>query len=124
MRAPESAQQLQGWRRQWHVTIFLALAMDVQEQAATVHIRHLQPAAFQQAQPAGIDCDQTSAIDGNAHLPQNPAHLGAAQHHGQFPLARRPHKAQGGPGLLQCLFIEELDAAERWWRWAGQASSR
>jgi hypothetical protein len=112
MCAPESAEHLEGRLGQRHVTVFFALAVDVQQQPAAVDIRHLQMGPFQQPQPAGVDGGQTSPVDGNAHRAQSAAHFLAAQHHRQLLLAGRPDQPQGGPLPLERLLIEELDPAQ------------
>jgi hypothetical protein len=113
MRAPVSAQQFQRRLGQGHIAVLLAFTVDVQEQPRTVHIRHLQPGAFQQAQATGVDRCQTCPIDRNLHCRKCQPYLFPAQHHGQLPLPGWAHKAQRGPLLLQRLLVKELDATER-----------
>jgi hypothetical protein len=86
--------------------------VDVQHHPCPVDIRDLQVRPFQQAQPAGVDGGQADAVDGNAHLGQNPPDFLPAQDYREFLLARGPHEPERGPVALQRVLVEELDPAQ------------
>jgi hypothetical protein len=113
MRAPELTQELERGLGQRDVTILLPFPMNMKRHAGAVDVGNLEMSTFQEPQSTGIDRRQAGAIDGDADFGQNAADFVAAQDHRELLLARRPDEPQGRPILVDRLFEEELDPAQR-----------
>src|SRR5712691_3137569 len=98
MGAPVVAQPREERRRQRHVAVAAALAVNVQQHPATVDVGDLDPRAFEQPQAARVDRRQALAVDADAHQSEYLPHLVAAEHGGQPRRRRGPHEAERRPG--------------------------
>ncbi len=84
----------------------------VHHHAVTVDVSDLQVHAFVQAQTAGIDRAQADPIARATYDPQNPAHFGHAEHHGQLLFPTRTYQVERGPLFSERMLEEELDAVQ------------
>src|SRR3954465_7142957 len=63
MRPPVGAEQLERGLRERDVAVLAPLAVDVEHLALAVDIRDLEPRAFGEAEPAGVDRREADAVD-------------------------------------------------------------
>jgi len=110
---PVRAQHHKRCRRQGHVAVAPALAVDVQHAPIAVHVGDLQVRALQQAQAADVDRRQARPVDRQPHGAEDALHLIATQDHGELRLAHGPHELEELPLAAQCALVEELDPAQR-----------
>jgi len=113
MGAPVLSEDVEGLDGQGDVAVLAGLAVDVKEHPAAVDVGDLKVSAFKQPQAAGVDGDQTGAVDGQANAVQDPLDLLAAQNHGELVLALGADEAEQLPVPPQAALEEELDAAQR-----------
>jgi hypothetical protein len=112
VRFPEGPQGFQGGFGQRHEALLVAFTADAQELALPVDITHLQTDPFADAKATTVDGAQTNAIDWRADAAQQEAHLGTAQHDGQFLLFGRVGQFEDRPGLVERLRKQEFDAGQ------------
>ena len=108
---PELSQELQRSPGERHVSVFVALAADVEKHAVAVDIGDLQGPSFCQSQAAGIDRGQADAMAEHVDACEGAPDLLDAQDSGQGFDALGLDKTDGGPVPLQGILVEELDAA-------------
>ena len=82
--APVRAQERERGVGERHVAILAALAVDVEQRAIAVDVRHLQANAFHEAKPAGVDRGEADAVRVDPHGVEDPPHFALAQHDGAF----------------------------------------
>ncbi len=110
---PVVAQHLQGFVWQRHKAIFTIFALhDVHDHALTVDVRDLEITAFEQAQTAGVDSQETDAVTLESNAGKDAANLRACEHDGHALFAAGAHEGQGWPVAFDGVLIEELDAAQ------------
>jgi len=101
--SPALAQQQEGALRQGDIAVAIALASaDMDQQALSVDVVHLQVEGLAQAQPTGVDRAQRDAMVQGRHRRQDLAHLRAGEDDRQFELRGGPDQLEfGGPESLQ-----------------------
>ena len=110
--APVRAQERERGVGERHVAILAALAVDVEQRAIAVNVRHVQTKAFHEAKPAGVDRGEADAVRVDPHGVEDPPHLVAAQHDGEFLRPFGTRDVEHPPRLAERLLIEERDLAE------------
>lgn len=66
------AEQVQGLVGQGNVAVLAALAVDVEQPAVAIDVGDLEAGALEQTQAAGVDGDQTGAVDRQTDAAQDP----------------------------------------------------
>jgi hypothetical protein len=112
VRAPVVAQEREGVVRKRDVAILGALAVDVEQRAVAIDIRHLEADTLHEPEPAGVNGGEADAVDSDPHRVEHPPHFVAAQDDGELVLALGTCDVEDGPRPPEGLPIEELDAAE------------
>ena len=109
---PELPEEFQRPPGQRHVSVLVPLAADVEKHAVSVDIGNLQGPALRQSQAAGVNRGQTDAMAEHVDACKGASDLIEAQDAGQGFDALGFDKTDGGPVLLQGIFVEELDSTE------------
>ena len=106
------SEQEQGAHGDRDDAISLSLAVNMDELAHAIDVLGLKVCAFAQAQSAGVDRDETDAIDSGSDLREDLGDFISREHDRKLGLARRASDIEDAPLLLQRFLVEELDAAQ------------
>lgn len=109
---PKTPQHSEDGRRQWHVTIPVALAANVEQQTLSIDIADLQLHALAHAPPTRIDGGKKDAVKESPKAAEQLANFFPTHDRRNFVFPAWSHDPEHGPGPLQCLLIEEFDGAE------------
>ena len=84
MRQPVFAQASEGGAGQGDIAVAASLAVNVQEHAVALDVGDGEMGSFEEPQAAGINRDETGAVDGKANATQDAANLLATEDDGSF----------------------------------------
>jgi len=111
--APVFAQAIEGGAGEGDVAVAASLAVNVEEHPVALDIGDSEASPLEEPQAAGIDRDQTGAVNGQAHTAEDAADLLTAENDGKLLLPWRARETEEGPLSTEGGFEEELDAAQR-----------
>jgi hypothetical protein len=109
---PKTPEHVEDGRRQRHVTITVALAANVEEQALSIDVADLQLHSLADAQPTRIDGGKKDAVKVRLETAEQLADFFPTQDRRNLVFPVWSHYPEHGPGTLQCLLIEEFYGAE------------
>ena len=109
--APVFAQAGEGGGRDGDVAVAAALAVDVQEHAVGLDIGDGKAGPFEEPQTAGVDRDETGAVNRQAHAAEDAPDLLATQNDGKRLLPRGARETEQCPVSTEGGFEKELDSA-------------
>jgi hypothetical protein len=110
---PVFAQQHQGALGDRDDAIAAAFAADMEHLAFPIDVGGSELCSLAQPQAAGVDGDEADSIYGDADPGEDLMDFLPGQDHRKPGLTRWASDIEDTPLLLECLLVEELDAAER-----------